>query len=287
MEPDTSEANINKSDKPKREKKPTVNPRVFDPEKHCGAPARSRNGEPCTKGQGWGVPEDQKKINFARGNFRCRIHGGMSVGPKTPEGKKKVGEAAAAREFKHGFYRTTMTGDDAVNMDAATARTPQELLEEGFYLTHAKLRPILEGNGVFKGMQKTVVSALDVLVEQEEISPEFAASIKASMLGFDLDRVVGIMNKSGNLMVQSTSLGDLANMRLRLKILEEFFLGVGRMSQERPIREFFVHTASRLKAEAGIPEEQLQMVIEAGLEAGEDEESEEEVDGEIDGEDEE
>jgi hypothetical protein len=50
----------------------------------CGAWARSRK-HVC---RGWAMP-----------NGRCRHHGGKSTGPRTPEGKAKVG-AASAREWR-------------------------------------------------------------------------------------------------------------------------------------------------------------------------------------------
>lgn len=35
-----------------------------------------------------------------RGKLVCRVHGGKSTGPKTPEGKARV----AAAHLKHGYY---------------------------------------------------------------------------------------------------------------------------------------------------------------------------------------
>ena len=51
----------------------------------CGA--KTRSGSPC------------KKFPIA-GKRRCRLHGGLSTGPKTPEGKKKIADA----QLKHGRY---------------------------------------------------------------------------------------------------------------------------------------------------------------------------------------
>jgi hypothetical protein len=52
----------------------------------CGAKAKTNNHQPCKK--------------FAMANGRCRLHGGLSTGPKTEEGKQKSRQAAT----KHGFY---------------------------------------------------------------------------------------------------------------------------------------------------------------------------------------
>lgn len=44
----------------------------FDPAKHCGAKTRTtENGDPCTKGLGFGTPHP--------GEGRCRFHGGLSL----------------------------------------------------------------------------------------------------------------------------------------------------------------------------------------------------------------
>lgn len=51
----------------------------------CGA--RTRSDNPC------------RKYPIA-GKRRCRLHGGLSTGPKTREGKARI----AAAQFKHGRY---------------------------------------------------------------------------------------------------------------------------------------------------------------------------------------
>jgi len=53
----------------------------------CGARSKQNNGSPCRQ------PAIKKKE-------RCRLHGGLSTGPKTPEGKKRSAEA----NLKHGLY---------------------------------------------------------------------------------------------------------------------------------------------------------------------------------------
>lgn len=55
-----------------------------EPVHRCGA--RTRKGTPC--------------IRKARANGRCPNHGGMSTGPKTEEGKRRIAEAQRARWAK-------------------------------------------------------------------------------------------------------------------------------------------------------------------------------------------
>ena len=51
----------------------------------CGA--KTRSGTPCAK-----YPMNEKR--------RCRLHGGLSTGPKTAEGRARI----AAAQLKHGRY---------------------------------------------------------------------------------------------------------------------------------------------------------------------------------------
>ena len=51
----------------------------------CGA--RTRSGTLCRK-------------HPIKGKHRCRLHGGLSTGPKTAEGRARI----AAAQFKHGRY---------------------------------------------------------------------------------------------------------------------------------------------------------------------------------------
>lgn len=55
----------------------------------CGA--RCRDGHPCQAKAVW----DDTRCSVRNG--RCRLHGGLSTGPKTVEGKRRVGEAARWR----------------------------------------------------------------------------------------------------------------------------------------------------------------------------------------------
>ena len=61
----------------------------------CGARCRTRGGAPCVarvcvRPDGYGLAK------------RCRLHGGLSTGPRTPEGKRRALEALARGRAKRG-----------------------------------------------------------------------------------------------------------------------------------------------------------------------------------------
>ena len=58
---------------------------ISSPPKSCGA--RTRKGTPC-------------RAKALPGKRRCKFHGGMSTGPKTPEGRERIAEAQRRRWAK-------------------------------------------------------------------------------------------------------------------------------------------------------------------------------------------
>lgn len=62
----------------------------------CGAKARTNGHRPCRQP--------------AMVNGKCRLHGGLCTGAKTPEGKRKQREA----NIKHGFYTAEAIAERAV-----------------------------------------------------------------------------------------------------------------------------------------------------------------------------
>jgi len=74
----------------------------------CGAKARSNGGQPCKN----------TPASLTTGNGRCRFHGGLSTGPKTPEGHARMligaslgGKTAKARYLQALAY---LQGLDAI-----------------------------------------------------------------------------------------------------------------------------------------------------------------------------
>ncbi len=55
----------------------------------CGATCR--NGSPCQAPAVWDRRRDRPV------NGRCRMHGGLSTGPKTEEGRRRIAESNRAR----------------------------------------------------------------------------------------------------------------------------------------------------------------------------------------------
>lgn len=63
----------------------------------CGA--RTRKGTPC-------------KAKALQGKTRCRFHGGLSTGPKTPEGRERI---AAAQRKRWAEWRQSRSGQSSAS----------------------------------------------------------------------------------------------------------------------------------------------------------------------------
>jgi len=73
----------------------------------CGA--RTKSGRPCQAKPVWDEEHDRPR------NGRCRLHGGLSTGPKTAEGRRRVGDVA--RERRH---RVVCAAAQGVDLPTAT-----------------------------------------------------------------------------------------------------------------------------------------------------------------------
>ena len=77
--------------------------------------AKTRSGVPCQK-------------HPIAGRTRCRLHGGLSTGPKTPEGKA----ACVAAHWKHGRRSKTFV-EARKKIWAELRRVEKEMRQGGFF----------------------------------------------------------------------------------------------------------------------------------------------------------
>lgn len=92
----------------------------------CGAKLRNKEGL-CRLQAGW-------QTNH-KGYGRCHLHGGLTTGPKTQEGKKKV----ATNSKKHGFYcNAALTAEEQAAYDLVSQEESTNL-ERMIFALKAKI----------------------------------------------------------------------------------------------------------------------------------------------------
>jgi hypothetical protein len=91
------------------------------PRPRCGARCRSKGGAPC------GAPVVVRIVGLADGRRvrvvarRCRIHGGLSTGARTPEGRERLREAGRRGAIER-WRRWREAGVSGVSGTAMRAR---------------------------------------------------------------------------------------------------------------------------------------------------------------------
>lgn len=85
--------------------------------------------------------------NLARGNGKCRNHGGNSTGPKTAEGRKRISEANSIHKFKTGEHVPIwfdMLRPQEQSMLELIPKDAAPLLEQEIMLTTVRERRMLD-----------------------------------------------------------------------------------------------------------------------------------------------
>ena len=97
----------------------------------CGA--TTRRGSPC----------QCKAIRTKRGAWRCRLHGGLSTGPKTAEGRARIAAAARARrtDFLSSEIKNRPTrAISKIDLNSKAAAEPADLTKPDIADASAALR---------------------------------------------------------------------------------------------------------------------------------------------------
>lgn len=212
--------------------------RVFSPEKHCGA--TTRDGTPCMFVKGF-------KTNHP-GSGRCHLHGGKSTGAKTINREQLVKNATIT-----GLYKTTLSDRDKEKLIHAENFSKGSILKENFYLAQSRIASLLAGEYQLKGQAVQVGLALDVLVEQEQITLDFAEHVKLFLVNVDVERLTRLFTSTITLADAAERHADLGNVKMQLHICENTLVNVLRTSTEKNVKELIITAIQEMKLDAGLP----------------------------------
>jgi len=223
---------------------------IFNADSHCGA--KKRAGDPCLNPKGLRTDHP--------GTGRCFLHAGRSTGAKTLEGKAIV----RGNGEKHGLYSNVLTAGDRVRLDTVQEYTPSEILKGNFYLVQSKLLRVLEGDckGLYGEEESLLLQAANILVEEGQISPEFVADLKLKLVNLDVLKIAQVMNSTVNLINAATHHDRQGDTQKQLAIAINFLRTAVRVG-DRTIKELGLAAISELKAEAGLPVEQIEALLQS------------------------
>jgi len=181
-------------------------------------------------------------------------------------------------------YQTLLDGHFKARYEEIQRYTPEELVLANFQAIQALLAWEMDGRRTFDGEKRTVMAALDVLVEQEQISEEYAQFVRMTLAGWSLERLTNIASQAQSLPLTAARLRQDGDTQAQVKILQDFLVQIMCLVDSREARTLGMQTLSRLKLEAGLSNDSMNRMI-GLIEAAdeEDDEPEEEavdVDGE-------
>lgn len=162
---------------------------------------------------------------------------------------------------------------------------PEDLVTANFNAIQALLAWEMSDQREFEGEKRTLAAAIEVLVEQEQISDGFAEYAKMLLRGWTLERLASITGQAQSLPLTAARLRADGDLAAQVKILQEFLVTTLSTVDNREVKAYGMQTIQRLKLESGLSQESLDRMLEL-VAAGA---SEEDEDGEPDeaGEDEE
>ncbi|GMB00088.1 HGGxSTG domain-containing protein [Pelosinus sp. IPA-1] len=177
----------------------------------CGAKLRRKDGF-CKFTAG--------RQTMHKGYGRCHLHGGLTTGPKTDEGKEKVSQNAK----KHGFYsNAALTEEEQAAYDLVASQEGSTSLERMIYALKAKIVVYLtKWSAKFaKGGEDSTKVTYKIATENED-GDRLGAVTGVYHAGTIEDRVLlRALNELGRLVERQARLSPDAGGDLLSKINDE------------------------------------------------------------------
>lgn len=182
-------------------------------------------------------------------------------------------------------YQGMFVGHFAQKLEEMQQYSPEELVLANFTVIQTLLAWEASSQREFDGEKRTVLAALEVLEEQEQISAEFKQFCQMLLRGWTLERLTSIATQAQSLPLTAARLRADGDLAVQVRILQEFLVTTLSIVDNREVKAYGMQTIQRLKLESGLSQESLDRMLEL-VAAGA---SEEDEDGEPDeaGEDEE
>ena len=176
-------------------------------------------------------------------------------------------------------YGGIFSGKPQEFLDRVSEYTPEEMMIANYNIIQAKILELLEGGIRYNKQARLVIGALELLLADEQISPEYFAYVKLLLADGALERLTNVMVSSSALPINAARMREEGSARVQVKILQDFLVAVLQRTDDFALREAGVSTIQRLRLEGGITEEAMDRLVQlAGattIEAGSDDDEEE------------
>lgn len=158
-------------------------------------------------------------------------------------------------------YGGIIVGKSQEFLSRVSDYSPEELMMANFNLIQAKILELIEGGTRYNKQAKLVIAALELLVQDEQISPDYLAYVKVLLADTSLDKLSSIMVQISALPINAAKVREEGSARVQVKILQDFLVRVLQASDDIAIREFGVATIQQLRLDGGISEGAMEDLI--------------------------
>lgn len=152
---------------------------------------------------------------------------------------------------------------------------PATIISDCFYIGHARILALIESEESHGRELGILMAACQVLVEQEQLSPDFVDEVRLRMHRLNTLEMLQQFQMTLGLAEGSDRLFNGGNQSRQLEICKSLMLNIMRNSPCEIARGLVVATIQQLKLDAGLNSEELEQMIGAMKVSPDSEEPEE------------
>jgi hypothetical protein len=147
--------------------------------------------------------------------------------------------------------------------------TPEELVLANFTAIQALVAWEMDSNRTFEGEKRTLMAAIEVLIDQEQISAEYGQFVRMTLAGWSAERLTSIVTQAQSLPLTAKRLSEAGETDRQVEILQQFLIAVMSQVDDREARTLGMQCLTRLKLESGMSPADLRRMLRL-IEAGDE-----------------
>jgi hypothetical protein len=158
-------------------------------------------------------------------------------------------------------YAGLFFGHFAQKFEEISAYSPDALLTANFHAIQALLAWEMSSHRQMEGEKRTLLAAVELLQEQEQLSDEFAQYVRILLSGWTLERLVQVSSGAQSLPLTAARLRQDGDLATQTKILQDFLVQALSTIDDRDFRAMGMNTLQQLKLAGGMSQESLDRML--------------------------
>ena len=123
-------------------------------------------------------------------------------------------------------YQSLLYGHFEARYREIAQYTPEELVLANFTAIQALVAWEMDSNRTFEGEKRTLMAAIEVLIDQEQISAEYGQFVRMTLAGWSAERLTSIVTQAQSLPLTAKRLSEAGKTDRQVEILQQFLIAV-------------------------------------------------------------